>query len=296
MYLFLFVLGAVFAAAGVTLGAMGVSVHDRTVDPTMVTPGLIAAIGGLILIGVALAVRALQRIERALATRPMPRAVRPGEAVGAAVTELANLPARIPFPPKPEIRSQPARAAAPTLAEDKAVEQLREKFATLTRLETAPVVAQADVPILPAPPARADEDHGEVNFGRAASRANGSGPAVMAPRLDVSDRPAIVSERAKAAKFNALWPRWQQPAQSSPARAATAPAIEPEEASVLAPEAPQAAVPQEQPAPLTILKSGVVDGMAYTLYSDGSIEAQLPQGTLRFGSITELRNHIEQRA
>ena len=48
--------------------------------------------------------------------------------------------------------------------------------------------------------------------------------------------------------------------------------------------------------PISILKSGMVDGMAYTLYSDGSIEAQLPQGTLRFGSITELRNHIEQSA
>ena len=34
--------------------------------------------------------------------------------------------------------------------------------------------------------------------------------------------------------------------------------------------------------------------MAYTLYSDGSIEAQLPQGKLRFGSITALRNHIER--
>ncbi|MFZ2075950.1 MAG: hypothetical protein WAV38_04705 [Xanthobacteraceae bacterium] len=36
--------------------------------------------------------------------------------------------------------------------------------------------------------------------------------------------------------------------------------------------------------------------LAYALYSDGSIEAQLPEGTLRFGSITELRNHIEQSA
>jgi hypothetical protein len=44
---------------------------------------------------------------------------------------------------------------------------------------------------------------------------------------------------------------------------------------------------------VTILKSGVVEGMAYTLYSDGSIEAQLPQGTLRFGSIAALRSHIE---
>ena len=44
---------------------------------------------------------------------------------------------------------------------------------------------------------------------------------------------------------------------------------------------------------MAILKSGVVDGMAYTLYADGSIEAQLPQGTVRFGSIAELRAHIE---
>jgi hypothetical protein len=45
-----------------------------------------------------------------------------------------------------------------------------------------------------------------------------------------------------------------------------------------------------------VLKSGVVEGMAYTLYSDGSIEAQLPQGTLRFGSINALRHHIENSA
>ena len=47
---------------------------------------------------------------------------------------------------------------------------------------------------------------------------------------------------------------------------------------------------------MAILKSGVVDGMAYTLYADGSIEAQLPQGTVRFGSIAELRAHIENNA
>ena len=47
---------------------------------------------------------------------------------------------------------------------------------------------------------------------------------------------------------------------------------------------------------VAILKSGVVDGMAYTLYADGSIEAQLPQGTVRFGSIAELRAHIENNS
>jgi hypothetical protein len=46
---------------------------------------------------------------------------------------------------------------------------------------------------------------------------------------------------------------------------------------------------------VTVLKSGVVDGMAYSLFSDGSIEAQLPEGTMRFGSIDELRAHLDQR-
>jgi hypothetical protein len=52
---------------------------------------------------------------------------------------------------------------------------------------------------------------------------------------------------------------------------------------------------KEDPA-VTVLKSGVVDGMAYSLYSDGSIEAELPEGTMRFGSIDELRTHLDQRS
>jgi hypothetical protein len=45
---------------------------------------------------------------------------------------------------------------------------------------------------------------------------------------------------------------------------------------------------------VAVLKSGVVDGMGYTLYVDGSIEAELPDGTLRFASINELRAHLEK--
>ncbi|MBV9562673.1 MAG: DUF308 domain-containing protein [Bradyrhizobium sp.] len=47
---------------------------------------------------------------------------------------------------------------------------------------------------------------------------------------------------------------------------------------------------------VTVLKSGVVDGMAYSLYSDGSIEAQMPEGMMRFASLDELTAHIERRA
>jgi hypothetical protein len=51
----------------------------------------------------------------------------------------------------------------------------------------------------------------------------------------------------------------------------------------------------EEHPPVTVLKSGVVDGMAYSLYSDGSIEAQMPEGMMRFASIDELRAHLDQR-
>lgn len=44
-----------------------------------------------------------------------------------------------------------------------------------------------------------------------------------------------------------------------------------------------------------ILKSGVIEGMAYTLYVDGSIEAELPQGTVRFKTLDELRDHLARR-
>jgi hypothetical protein len=55
------------------------------------------------------------------------------------------------------------------------------------------------------------------------------------------------------------------------------------------------AVRNEDQPPVTILKSGVVDGMAYSLYSDGSIEAQMPEGMMRFSSIDELRAHLDHR-
>ena len=50
------------------------------------------------------------------------------------------------------------------------------------------------------------------------------------------------------------------------------------------------------PPGVTVMKSGVVDGMAYTLYSDGSIEAQFAgESPIRFASFDALRAHVEQQ-
>jgi hypothetical protein len=51
-------------------------------------------------------------------------------------------------------------------------------------------------------------------------------------------------------------------------------------------------VPGEEARTAAIVKSGVVDGTAYTVYADGSVDANLPGGTARFNSIVELRAHI----
>ncbi|MEA2935220.1 MAG: hypothetical protein QOD74_1866 [Variibacter sp.] len=54
--------------------------------------------------------------------------------------------------------------------------------------------------------------------------------------------------------------------------------------------------PTNTRSPPAILKSGVIEGMAYTLYSDGSVEAELPQGLMRFASVGEWREYLTSQA
>jgi hypothetical protein len=72
------------------------------------------------------------------------------------------------------------------------------------------------------------------------------------------------------------------------------PRHEPARHEPIRPEPVQTEPIRSEPRPLSVLKSGVIDEMAYTLFTDGSIEAQLPDGTMRFASIEELRRHLDQ--
>jgi hypothetical protein len=42
----------------------------------------------------------------------------------------------------------------------------------------------------------------------------------------------------------------------------------------------------------TVYRSGVIDGMAYSLFMDGSIEAELPTGRVKFATIDELQQYL----
>ena len=100
--------------------------------------------------------------------------------------------------------------------------------------------------------------------------------------------------------FNTFWPAPARRDGEARAQVAASTPLPPVQEPVSAPEPGQAPPPLPEvaaaAASVSVLKSGMVEGMAYTLYSDGSIEAQLPQGTLRFGSISALRSHIENSA
>jgi hypothetical protein len=112
--------------------------------------------------------------------------------------------------------------------------------------------------------------------GRAATRVQPQPPAEAAvkPASGVSSRRQLPAERDAAGKtFEAIWPLEEPAQEASEERSAE----------------------QEDGAASTspaILKSGVISGMAYTLYTDGSIEAELRRGTIRFGSIDELRAYL----
>jgi hypothetical protein len=127
-------------------------------------------------------------------------------------------------------------------------------------------------------------------------------------------RPAPPMRPPQPNYFDTVWPAEGKPdskpekmpgddAEFRPVPRFEAP--EAQEADLPPPVAPPKAAPppRDEPAEAAggeeiraaaVLKSGVVDGMAYTLDVDGSIEAELPDGTLRFASINALREHLEK--
>src|SRR5215471_14788545 len=105
MYLLLLVFGGLLSAAGVVLVGSGVSLRDGAFDATILTPGIVAAAGGLLLIGLGAGLRTLQRIERTLASRPMPRALPTRKTQKTAESiETPGEPGRIPFAPESNSR------------------------------------------------------------------------------------------------------------------------------------------------------------------------------------------------
>jgi hypothetical protein len=252
-----------------------------------------------------------------------PGMVPAGPSMAAGATPAMGLGARPPQRAR-EARSagsaaRPVSAAAPSAVDVSAaaIERLRATIPRGERPGAEPsVVAESEeVPLSPSevvPQQQVPPSGGEaapfaprITAEDRAGAAGGAGGAAVealrASRLDFLFRSKPVVQPAPE-------PQNADQAWAAESRTTTTAEIEPEQPPVehvqaLPAQASSEPEQQLEPAPAVeaphsaaILKSGVVDGMAYTLYADGSIEATLPHGTVRFGSIAELRAHIESNS
>jgi hypothetical protein len=289
MSLILLVFGILITGAGVVAIALGVPAGDSALGQTWIMTGALAAVGGPMLIGFGAVVTQLNAIVEALRVRPAAHIPRLTDA--RQPPEVQRRPeaveARPPDPRPPEPRAPeppPVEPAAPAAAIDvsgSALGRLRSSMARPDRV----VTNVEDVPLSPngngnghhAEPKPMQKSEPEVRPG-----------ASTEPRLDFLFRPKA-PRPAHSEPFDAMWPKRRGPADQP----------KPDEVARQSPSSSSGGElrpPEREPRSVAILKSGVVDGMAYTLYADGSIEAQLPHGTVRFGSIAELRAHIENNS
>ncbi len=269
----------------------------------------------------------------AMPESPMPMPMAPGGGPGPSRIPFPARPSsRMPpaEPPMPEqYAEEPPPQRAPVDVSARAIERMRSNIGRAGQRPPEP----ASPPAAPAPPpfvrqgrtppvrggngavpveeerSFAEPPPSEGEFESERSKP----PYAEAPP---TAEPGLGEPRARPGMFDTLWPpetrsgkqRAEEPAASTP------PMIVPPRVGTARherePEAPGFAPPQQplgnrsaseqHPAgrgdaqAVAILKSGVVDGMAYTLYTDGSIEAQLASGTVRFASIGELRAHLDQ--
>jgi hypothetical protein len=286
MMIGMLVAGIGLVLAGLLAIGYGISVKEFSVGNTLIQSGVIGVCTGVLMFGFWTTVRELKNIARRLgAAQPrgdvtvrsvlppgLTREGAPGSDAGfpinqpavesAGSAEPAAPSSPPPAPPWQDEAASRSDASAEAAAAEAAAKPKRNLlFSSTSRKERERAQARTSEPL---PPDLLSAD----------LRPN---PPAVPPPAEPAEPPP--------ASFDDAWPKAERakPGDVPPQRRTPRPSTF--EANGAAPE---------QPA-VTVLKSGVVDGMAYSLYSDGSIEAQMPEGMMRFASIDELRSHLDQR-
>ncbi|WP_198964279.1 DUF308 domain-containing protein [Bradyrhizobium sp. Y36] len=292
MTLALLIAGIFAVLAGFLSILFGFSVREFSLGSPLIVSGTIGVCSGMLLVGLHVVVLELKAIARRLAGTPSEvrvRPVLPGLASGAAAPDAmsaaaARIDTRMDAAPPPP----PAAGPPPWQSEAAARER-----------PPAEVPPEPEAPTPPAAP--------EAPRRRNLLFASTSRKERERAEAKTTETPSLHPEPSEApdippASFDDAWPKPDRSRPPEPPATARRPMPPPRSPSTFAEAAPLPAseppppppAPAEQP-PVTVLKSGVVDGMAYSLYSDGSIEAQMPEGMMRFASIDELRTHLDQR-
>src|SRR5262245_6127541 len=301
----LYGIGVLSLFSGLVMIGFGIPINEFSFGNTLISAGTTAAVGGLVIIGLGVVAGQVRRLAEAFSGQLPGRLSEPIETPDATVAARPN---RAPLPPKTmseahlgEVIPVPGAGAVPF------ENQLTESTApTLRNPDESPLAVENDVSLSPRHPLSQTTASGS-DHPAGGMRSSSVGPALGGAGASANER-----NREPAAGWRSVPPpATSSPAQTRPLHTANFDAMWPAEAKLPKTEAQSEArgdsssrdavakrgeaEGQKSRAP-AILKSGVVDGMAYTLYVDGSIEAELPQGTLRFASINELRSHLAKNS
>src|SRR6201994_4555245 len=271
------VAGIACLLAGLLAIGFGIPINEFGLGNTLILAGTITACTGLLILSLWIVARELKGMAARLGAvaafdvRQSPAAV--------ALPRPANGDIAVGEPKPGEVSvGSPPLPGEPWLEE--AAQRARPDAPPPVPSEAQPVKQRRN--LMFSSTSRRERERAQTRSGDPAVVEAPSAPAV-APAVEIGEPPPATLDDA--------WPRSERtrPADAPQRRPARTPPPVGESAS--ARNAPAAS----DPPPVTVLKSGVVDGMAYSLYSDGSIEAQMPEGMMRFASIDELRAHLDQR-
>jgi hypothetical protein len=291
MMMVLLIAGIGLVLAGLAAIGVGIPVKEFSFGNTMILTGAIVACTGAIVLALWIVMRELkimaQRLGAGLPMESGAGAVLPWADADASPRNEAAEPGGFPF-------GQDAAAAAGNPDPSAPPPWLDESGS-----REPPVLA----PVEPEPAVKPRRNllfSTSSRKERERALARTADPAATDPRTPPALAPPSSPEPVEPppATFDDAWPKSERgkAVDVAPRRSGRAPSTF-TEANGGAPVPERRPLParnEEQP-PVTVLKSGVVDGMAYSLYSDGSIEAQMPEGMMRFASIDELRAHLDQR-
>jgi hypothetical protein len=261
MYLIVLAMGVVTALAGALMIGFGIPINEFGIGNTLISAGTTAVVGGFVLIALAATLRQLRTVAEATQGRGWPAATADGRSPNPYPSARVAAPGPIAAPPT---------SPGPPAERGTGLEPARGDYGLRPRFTARP-------------PPNERGDRGPLHKEEEAysssrdhdREAEEEGPFVSARGANARGE--------RAGGFDAIWPAAASEAKSLPS------------ASHDETEAPDRDRDHDERVETTtssILKSGVIDGMVYTLYTDGSIEAELPQGTLKFASIDELRDYL----
>lgn len=269
------------AVLGLIAFVIGYPISDTSFGNAMMIDGVIVLCTGLLILALSVVNRQLERIAALLGDgqglkdvlRPvMPVSLDPTGGPAAPLFPAAEIAEGGPSKPETSpswVGDAAARTSVPPVA--------------LSPSEEAP----PELPV--AQPAPAERPRRNLLF---ESRRRDRSDPVVAPKLAEPDPLELNPDDGKPAEPKLFEPKPFGPAEPPKPSFDDAWSGSPA-------HAPRASEPDNQPdaAPsVTVIKSGTVDGMAYSLYSDGSIEAQMPQeGLIRFASLDALRDYLEEK-